>query len=420
MRVYLQSLGCRLNQSEIGDLARRFAAVGCAVVSDPGTAGVCILNTCAVTAQAECKTRRLLGKLHRRSPGARIAAIGCLATLAPETLAALSGVEWVISNAEKERTLEIVAPQIACLTPAPGNPGAPAPARRTRAFVKVQEGCDNHCTYCIVRVLRGQARSRLLGDVVAEVQHLGASGYHEVVLSGVNLGSYGQDLGAGLGLGDLLRALLLHTTLPRLRLSSVEPWDVDERLLALWADPRLCRQLHLTLQSGCDETLRRMGRRFTAQGIARLVETARAMIPGLAITTDVMVGFPGEDEEAFAECLAFVERLGFSRLHVFPFSARPGTPAAAMRGQVPLSVRRERAHRMRELGAQLAERFQRRFLGRDLPVLWEQRRADGLWRGLTDNYLPVVTASSRDLHNDVTLTHLPRLVDGVFVGEVLQ
>ncbi len=420
MNVYLQSLGCRLNQSEIETLARQFTASGHIVVSDPAQAGVCVINTCAVTTGAERKSRHCARALVRANPDARIAIIGCYATLAPRRCAALPGVAWVVPNAEKERVVEIVAAF-------PPNPPAPFPTREeagaverhTRAFVKVQDGCDNHCTYCVIRLLRGPARSRPMADVAAEVQALVEAGCQEAVLTGVNLGSYGRDQGLPNGLYALIVTLLAHTDLPRLRLSSLEPWDLDEAFFGLWENPRLCRQLHLPLQAGCDETLRRMGRRVTTAGFARLVETAHATIPGLAVTTDVLAGFPGEDEAAFRASYCFVAAMEFARLHVFPYSLRPGTAAARLPNRVAREVRDARAHAMRELGAEQAFRFRQRFVGREMAVLWEQRRCDGLWTGLTDNYLRVVTRAEGDLHNRLMATRLLAAQNGHLVGEVM-
>lgn len=417
-RVYLHSLGCRLNQSELEALARQLAGRGCQVVDDPARADICVVNTCAVTAVAERKTRHWLRALARAHPRARIAVLGCAATLRPEELASFPGVAWVIPNEEKERAVE-------ALTPTPPTPlplsrrAGEGEGMRTRAFVKIQDGCNNACTYCIVHILRGPVRSRPPGEVVAEIAERVREGYREAVLTGVHIGAYGRDLGLEGGLAGLIVAILARTDLPRLRLSSVEPWDVDEPLLALWPNPRLCRQLHLPLQSGCEATLRRMGRRITAAGYARLLERIRAAVPDMAVTTDIIVGFPGEDKAEFAESLAFVERMAFARLHVFPFSPRPGTPAARMEGQVPEPVVRERAARMRTLGEQMAAAFRRRFLGQEMEVLWERRRRDGLWHGLTDNYLQVVTACPADLHNRMTLTRLVGEQNGFLVGEVV-
>jgi threonylcarbamoyladenosine tRNA methylthiotransferase MtaB len=414
MNIYLQSLGCRLNWSEIETLARQFTAAGHSVVSKPAQAELCILNTCAVTAQAERKTRHRVEALARANPEARIAIVGCYPTLHPETSAKLSGVAWAIPNAEKDRTTDIVLAD-------PPHPYSSAPLLlRTRAFVKVQDGCDNHCTYCVIRLLRGPAHSRPLSDVVAEVQALVEEGCQEVVLTGVNLGSYGRDFKLPGGLRALIVTLLAQTDLPRLRLSSLEPWDLDESFFELWKSPRLCRQLHLPLQAGCDETLRRMGRRITTAAFARLVRAARAMIPGLAVTTDILVGFPGEDEAAFHASRDFVAEMGFARLHVFPYSPRPGTPAIRLPDQVLHKERQARARVMRELGVEQARRFRRRFVGREMGVLWEQRRDDGLWIGLTDNYLRVASHTEDDLHNRITLTQLFGMRNGYLMGEVIE
>ncbi len=414
MNVYLQSLGCRLNQSEIDDLARQFASAGHVVVGDPALADVCLVNTCAVTAEAERKSRHRARALARANPQARIAVLGCYATLSPQHCADLPGVAWVVSNDDKEHTLGIVAPE------------GPISCRekelefhfRTRAFVKVQDGCDNHCTYCIVRSLRGPSRSRPIADVVAQVQSLVEDGCQEAVLTGVNLGAYGRDLGMLNGLAVLVTTLLAHTDLPRLRLSSLEPWDLDELFFELWENPRLCRQLHLPLQAGCDATLRRMGRRITTAEFAELARAARAAVPDLAVTTDVIVGFPGEDEAAFRASYDFVQAVEFARLHVFPYSSRPGTPAARLPDQVERKVRVERARVMRELGDEQARRFRQRFVGREMAVLWEQRRRDGLWTGLTDNYLRVVAHAECDLHNQIIAAQLIAVQDGHLLGEV--
>jgi len=260
-----------------------------------------------------------------------------------------------------------------------------------------------------------------VADVVAEVQSLVEAGCQEVVLTGVNLGAYGRDLGAPGGLYALVVALLSYTDLPRLRLSSLEPWDVGEpsHFFALWANPRLCRQLHLPLQAGCDETLRRMGRRITTAEFARLVETARAAVPDLAVTTDVIVGFPGENESAFRASLDFVAAMEFARLHVFPYSPRPGTVAARLPDQVEREVRSARARAMRDLGAEQSFRFRRRFVGREMAVLWERQRRDGLWTGLTDNYLRVVAHAEDDLGNRLTATRLLAAQNGCLAGQVI-
>ena len=398
MQVYLESLGCRLNTAETETLARHFAGAGCEVVAAPETADVIVLNSCAVTAQAARKSRRRLRALHRLSPQARLAVAGCWATEDAALAAALPGVAWIIPNADKARAVEII-------TGVDAAPVAWSPGRwgHTRAFLAVQDGCDHACAYCITRVLRGPARSRPLDDAVQAARDLAAQGAREIVLTGVSLGAYGHDLGIASGLAALVEAIVQTTGIPRLRLSSVEPWDVDGALLRQWENPRLCRQLHIPLQSGADAALKRMGRRIDTARFAALVNAVRAVSPDIAITTDVIVGFPGETEADFAASLDFVARMAFARLHVFPYSERPGTPAVYLPGAVPAAVRAERAARMRALGEQLAAEYRRKFIGQMLPVLWEQQDEVGNWRGLTDNYLEVVTQSERDLYNQITL-----------------
>lgn len=397
MQVYLESLGCRLNTAETETLARRFAGAGCEVVAAPEAADVIVLNSCAVTAQAARKSRHRLHTLHRLSPQARLAVVGCWATEDAAHAATLPGVAWSIPNADKARAVEII-------TGVDAVPVAWSPGRwgHTRAFLAVQDGCDHACTYCITRVLRGRARSRPLDDAVQAARDLVSQGAQEIVLTGVSLGAYGHDLGLAAGLTTLVEAVLQMTAVPRLRLSSVEPWDVDAALLRQWENSRLCRQLHVPLQSGSDAVLKRMGRRIDTARFAALVDAARIVSPDIAVTTDVIVGFPGETEADFAASLDFVARIAFARLHVFPYSARTGTPAARLPGAVPATVRAARAAQMRALGEQLAADYRRKFIGQMLPVLWEQRDEGGYWRGLTDNYLEVTLQSERDLYNQIT------------------
>ncbi len=416
--VYLTYLGCRLNESEIEELAWRFVAHGHRVVDKPSEADLCVVNTCTVTGEAGRKSRQLVRRVARLNPGVQIAVTGCHATVDPDDVRRLPNVAWVVHNAEKERLADLVTgadrPDHAPIARHLG----PGTLGRTRAFVKVQDGCDNRCAFCIATLARGDGRSRPLDQVVTEVQGLVAAGYQEVVLTGAHLGSYGRDRGEADGLRRLVEALLVRTNVPRLRLSSLEPWDVSLGFFDLWADSRLCRQLHLPLQSGCDAILRRMARRTTTGDFADLVVAARARIPDLALTTDIIVGFPGETEAAFDESYRFVETMRFARLHVFPFSPRPGTAAARMSDQVPPDVRAARSRAMRWLGAQQERAFHGEFLGRTLPVLWEMSKDDGLWRGHTDNYLTVTTACSTPLANRITPTRLVELMAQGLRGEV--
>jgi threonylcarbamoyladenosine tRNA methylthiotransferase MtaB len=247
---------------------------------------------------------------------------------------------------------------------------------------------------------------------------LAEDGCKEIVLTGVNLSAYGRDLRMPQGLATLVRALLHHTDVPRLRLSSLEPWGIDESFLRLWQDPRLCRQMHLPLQAGYDNTLRRMGRPISTAGFARLLDQARNAIAGLSVTTDLIAGFPGEDEPAFRASYDFVASLAFARVHVFTYSDRRGTPASRMSGRVSAPEKRARAQSLRALGHALASDFQKQFVGSELPVLWEQRRADGRWSGLTDNYLRVAMDTPADLHNTICPALLTGVENGHLIGQV--
>ena len=415
MRVYLDTLGCRMNAAESEEMARRFLGAGCTLTHAPEEADVMVLNTCAVTSQAAKRTRQRLRALHRDNPGARIAAVGCWATGHLDDAADYPGVAWVIPNEEKAEAVERILGTAA--DPAPWQPGF---WRHTRAFLGVQDGCDHTCTYCITRVLRGPARSRSLEDVLRSVQALVEQGAQEVVLTGVCLGAYGQDLGDDQTLASLVEALLNATDVSRLRLSSIEPWDVDEALLRQWEDPRLCRQLHVPLQSGSNSVLKKMGRRITTEAFAMMVARAREIAPAMAVTTDVLVGFPGETQAAFKESLAFVEEMAFARLHVFRYSEREGTPAVRLPDRVPHRIRSRRSKRMRALGKRLAAAYREQFVGEVLPVLWEQRDAKGRWHGLTDNYIAVTTVSEVDLYNRITPTRLVAIEGQQVMGEVSE
>ncbi len=413
MRVYLEFSGCRLNAAEVEEMARCFAGAGWTVVASPLHADVIVFNSCAVTAQAARKSRRRLHTLHQHNPDARLAVTGCWATEDIACAQQLPGVAWALPNVDKAHLVELVTGMVA-------SPADWAPRRwgHTRAFLAVQDGCDHTCTYCVTRLLRGAARSRPLQDAVSAVAHLVDHGAQEVILTGVSLGAYGHDLGLPQGLAELVEAILTQTALPRLRLSSVEPWDVDARLLQSLGDPRFCRQLHLPLQSGSATVLRRMGRQFAAAQFADLIAAARAVSPAVAITTDVIVGFPGETDAEFAESCAFVERSGFARLHVFPYSERAGTPAARLPGRIPESVRAQRATQMRALGDSAAATYRAGFLGQTLPVLWENCDAHGSWRGWTDNYLAVKTLSAEPLGNCIRQTRMVGADAESLLGEV--
>lgn len=414
MRVYLESTGCRLNQSEIETLAREFVQVGHTVVQFAEEADLCVVNTCAVTGEATRSSRNLIRRLNRANDTAEIVATGCYAHLSPDVVGTLPGVKQVVDNIAKERLVPLVLDADISTEVFEQEPVerefTPGALGRTRAFVKVQDGCNNRCAFCITTIARGQGRSRPVEAIVREIQALAAQGYQEVVLTGVHLGSYGHDQGDQQGLARLVRAVLSATDMPRVRLSSLEPWDLSPDFFALWDDPRMCRHLHLPLQSGCDATLKRMARRTSQAAFRALVDAARGQIPDLAISTDIIVGFPGETDAEFQQSLDFVRAMDFMKLHVFRYSRRAGTTAARMPDQVDKDAKKERSAQMLALSDEGARRYYSRFVGRDLPVLWEQitgASESGFQNsGLTDTYIRVEMTTPDVLTNTISRARL--------------
>ncbi len=409
MRVHIATLGCRLNQSESDRLARQFAALGHEVVGDARAAELTVVNTCAVTHKATRESRQVARLEHRLAPGALTVITGCASAIEPEYFAGAEGVTLVTGRAEKERLIPLLMERGILPPPeATRSESFPLPPARTRAFVKIQDGCGNRCAYCVSRLARGDERSRPVQGIVQEINLLAAEGFQEVVLTGLHAASYGRDLGTSLA--ALVRAILAQTGVRRLRLSSLEPWGASDELLDLWIDRRLCRHLHLPLQSGSDRTLRRMRRGYNTRQFAARVDSARRRIPGIAISTDVLVGFPGETQADFAVSLDFVERMQFAQAHVFPFSPRAGTEAATMPAQVPDREKRERGEAVRAAAGASAHSFRAGLIGQSLDVLWEQRDG-GRWSGLTDNYVRVFCAAEGDLQNQITDTRIIALHD---------
>jgi threonylcarbamoyladenosine tRNA methylthiotransferase MtaB len=426
-KVYFDTIGCRLNQSEIERYARQFRAAGHEVVAMAEQADLVVINTCAVTSEAAADSRNKIRQAARAGVS-EIVVTGCWSTLEPVKAANLPGVVKVVPNPVKDElvldVLRLPAEQFD-IEPVVREP-LPGARLRTRAFIKVQDGCDNRCTFCVTTIARGEGRSRTLVEIQADIQAALLGGAQEVVLTGVHLGSWGQDFAIPLHLRQLVEGILRETETPRLRLSSLEPWDLEPEFFSLWQEPRLCRHLHLPLQSGCDRTLRRMARKTTQSTFRGLVEAARRYVPEMAITTDIITGFPGECESEFAESLAYVASLGFAGGHVFTYNERPGTAAARMPDQVPLPVRKERNARMRAVFEAAGEAYRRKFIGQELQVLWESATALGAqgWTlsGLSDNYLRVLAQAPRELWNVITPVRLVALqpggLNGVLSGEI--
>ena len=384
VHVHILTLGCKVNQCDADEMAHSLAASGYQIVGRDDPADIYLINTCAVTATAESKARKLIRRLARAHPAAAVIVTGCWPQRDPQAVAALPEVDAVVPNTRKPEIAEIVAN----FRPPPATEARPPSRHRTRAFLKIQDGCDQRCTYCAVPDARGLRVSKPSDLVLDEIADLERSGAQEVVLCGIRLGAYGRDLGRE-GLPDLLHRLR-ETAIPRLRLSSLEPMDVDQALLDEIADhPRLCRHLHLPVQSGDDDILATMGRGYETPEYRDLVDRTRAAWPDVALSTDAMVAFPGETEEQFSRTVALLRELAFSRVHVFPFSLRPGTLAAQARDQVPPDIKRDRTHRLLAVAAELAQQAAQNWVGRKASVLVEEQDDEGRLTGLTEHYVRV-------------------------------
>lgn len=422
MKIYLDTIGCRLNQAEIERMAQEFRFAGHEIVPTPAEADLAVINTCAVTVEAASDSRNRI-RHAARAGTQQIVATGCWVTLEPQQAAALPKVTRLVPNARKDALVAEVLglPQeIFEREPLEREP-LPGLRLRTRAFLKVQDGCDNHCTFCITTVARGAARSYPISEVVRRVQAAVSSGTKEIVLTGVHLGSWGQEW--GLHLRHLVEAILRDSDLPRLRLSSLEPWDLDETFFRLWENPRLCRHLHLPLQSGSRSVLRRMARKTTPESFRALIKAARSVVPEMAITTDIIAGFPGETEEEFRESLAFVEEMEFAGGHVFTYSPRPGTAATRLPNPVPPEIRKQRNAAYRALFARQAEAYRRRFIGRTEEVLWESilERGEHGWRleGLGSHYLRITAYADRPLWNEISQVQILQTQGEQLEGQIV-
>jgi len=397
-RFFVQNFGCRATQADGAALEVQLAGRGLTASDVREAADLVILNTCTVTAEADSDARSTIRRVHRENPGARILVTGCYAQRAPDELAKMPGVEWVVGNSHKTQIAELVAGEVDyhgqivisdvmqtrdILSAPVVNPDAESTGDRTRPNLKIQDGCHNRCSFCIIPFVRGKSRYSGADQIVEQVRAL-SSKYKEVVLSGINLGRWGRESGSTLRLPDLLRRLLDETGIERLRLSSVEPMDFSDDLLGLMAEtPRISKHVHAPLQSGSDAILRLMHRKYRPRHYADRVMKARRLMPDAAIGADVMVGFPGETEALFEESRQFIEAMPFTYLHVFTYSERPGTPAAQMPGVVPIRVRRDRNRILRELANGKNAAFRQSLLGREFTAV----TIDPPGLALTDNYI---------------------------------
>jgi len=393
MKVSLKTLGCRLNEAELEQWASGFQDEGHSLTSKVDEADLIVLNTCAVTQEAVKKSKQFIRRAHRNNPRAKLIVSGCYASLTPGLKNDIAGIDLLIPNAKKDKLVDIVKQELS-ISAMPSLATAPGEAAlfslgRNRAFVKVQDGCRYRCTFCIVTVARGQEHSRATAEIIDEINALHSRGIQEVILTGVHIGGYGSDLGSDLF--HLLKAVLAETSIPRIRLGSVEPWDLSDDFFSLFENRRFMPHLHLPLQSGSDKVLKRMGRRCKTSDFENMVAAARASIAGFNVTTDIIVGFPGESQDDWKNSLSFIEKIGFSHLHIFPYSPRAGTRAATLPEHIPHETKKARSQELHTLAESMKKKFLQSQTGGHAQVLFEHSTKEAkngtVYCGYTANYV---------------------------------
>ena len=423
--VRIDTHGCKLNQADSQQLTRELARAGYEVVGDDLVSDVFILNTCTVTHVADRKARQAIRAAKRRNPSAFVVVTGCYAQRAGDEVDSMAEVDLVVGNVDKStlvKALDGSLPRTESVC-AVGDDSSLAPVmrHRSRAMLKIQEGCDQVCSYCIVPKVRGRERSIPVGELVSAANAYGRSGCQEIVLTGTQLGSYGFDL-EGIDIVELLREMLERTDIPRIRVSSLQPQDISDDLLALWSDSRLCPHFHIPLQSGSDRILKLMRRRYSRKQFLETIDRVYSSVSGVAVTADVIAGFPGETEADFQSTVDACIEAGLASVHVFPYSVRPGTSAAYLPEHVDPDRRTDRARSLAAVADRLKSAFRSRLLGSYRPVLWENTRpgpdSTTTWSGLTDNYIRVSTDSSIDLSNTITPAKLISLDHDIVRAQV--
>ena len=430
--VSFLTLGCKVNQYDSDAMRTIFLQQGYKAVKEEEEADVYVINTCSVTSIGDRKSRQMVCKIRRKHPQAVIAVAGCYAQIAPEIFEAMGDidvivgaqnrskiVEYVEQAQKKEKTINAVK-DIMSATEFENLYVDAEGETKTRAFIKVQEGCDNYCTFCIIPFARGKLKSRKQKDAVEEIRRLVAKGYREIVLTGIHLGNYGRDLHDGTSLATLVEELLRIPNLLRIRMGSIESVELSDDLINLIKDePRVCRHLHLPIQSGSDAVLRRMNRHYRLPEYKKLISELREKIPGLALTTDLIVGFPGETEENFMETLETLRELRFSAIHVFPYSQRTGTPAAVFPNQVPGDIKKDRVHRVQELEKEISKEYRKTFLQKTVHVLIEEEK-NGYFEGLSDEYIRVSITDKNVEKGRLYSVYVENLTEDGLIGRVQE
>lgn len=429
-KVASHALGCKVNQYESEAIAELFAQKGYEIVDIDEWADIYIINTCTVTNFGDKKSRQLIRKVKRQNPEAVVAAIGCYAQTAPDEIKNIEGVNLIIGTKGRKDIVDLVesyVPEMGVVSTV----GQIAKERefehltiskladRTRAYLKIQDGCSQFCSYCIIPYARGPIRSRDPEDIMDEVKVLAENGFKEIILTGIHVASYGKDL-KGVTLLDVIKRVQAQEGIERIRFSSVEPNIVTEEFASeLSKLDKVCDHFHLSLQSGCDRTLKRMNRKYDAAGYERAVEILRKYFPNVAITTDIIAGFPDETDEDFEKSLEFAKKIGFAKIHAFPYSPKRGTPAAVMPNQILNAVKNERTSRLIEASDRMADEFIKSFEGRVMPVLYEREIEHNIYEGYTTNYIRVLSESSENIKNKILDTEIVSSEDEKAIGRIL-
>lgn len=434
-KIAFYTLGCKVNQADTASMENLFLRSGHQLVSFDGEADVYIINTCVVTNTGQRKSRQTIHRAIRKNPNALIVVTGCYPQTAAEEVKAIAGVDMIIGNQDRAQIVQLVEERLAhrqtdtldavhklTASTAFEEMAAGDITDKTRAFLKIQEGCNQFCTYCIIPYARGPLRSRSLESIHTETQRLISAGFKEIVLIGIHLGCYGKENPDGPTLYDAVKTVLDVPGVQRLRLGSLESVEVEPRLLTLMQeDARFCRHLHLPLQSGCDKTLQAMHRPYTTAKFKTLLADIKTRVPDIAITTDVIVGFPGETEADFETTCKFAESCGFSKMHIFPFSARKGTPAEKFAGAVTEAVKKERADILGKIDETMHKTFLQAMVGQTAEVLFEQPAGEDYFEGLTGNYQRVfVKSGGRNLGGEILPVKITAFDGEKLLGEIIK
>lgn len=427
-KVAFYTLGCKVNQYETEAMEEMFKKRGYEIVSFEDKADIYIINTCTVTNLGDRKSRQFIRRAKKLNEDSIVAAVGCYSQIAPEEVERIDGVDVIIGTTDKDKIVDLceeakekkkkinVVKNIKYHKEF-DNLSIDNVESRTRAYMKIQDGCNQFCSYCIIPYARGPIRSRKLEDILIEAERLAKANFKEIVLTGIHVASYGKDL-KNVSLLDVIEEVSKIDGIERIRLSSIEPTFINENFLERTKDNgKFCDHFHLSLQSGSNSVLKRMNRKYTTEEYKDIVEKIRRYMPDAGITTDIIVGFPGETEEEFQETYDFVKEIGFSRIHVFKYSPRKGTPASKMDGQIHGSIKHERSEKLIKLGSQLADSFMERFIGRNMDILFEENK-DGYFEGYTTNYLRVKVKTEKDLQGEILPVKIIDKERDILIGKI--